>query len=92
MKQVALALLVLTVPLANAGVIGVVDTVDGDRLEFHDTPGVCVGEARRMELVYSNKRKIPGCYVSREGTTFIVFLDGDIFHLPTARIRVVKEI
>lgn len=87
MKILTAVVLATACALAHASIIGVVDSVDGDRLEFHDSAGACVGEALHVEYIRADQRKVPGCYVVRNGAAQIVFFDGDVGVVPVAAIR-----
>lgn len=61
------------------------------RLELHDQPGHCLGEAR-LAIFSDGTQRIPGCWLARAEGITIAFLDGDHVAVPFALFRRPQEL
>lgn len=50
---------------------------DGDVITLYSDANVCVGDARYVEYVYADQRKIPGCWKLIHGGVTLVYFDAD---------------
>lgn len=90
MKRLVMLLPLTLAHLAHAAVIAV--AAEGSvRLELHDTAGPCVGAARHAVFT-DGAQRVPGCWVAREGTVHVVFLDGDRASVPVNLFRKPEEV
>jgi hypothetical protein len=71
---------------ASAAVVGVVEG-QGSHIDFHDEPGICVGNALKAEHVPDKGARVQGCYTVGNGLVFVVFLDGEIAKVPAQAIK-----
>ena len=86
--QVALlTALVLAATSTQAATFAVAAAEDGSRIELHDEPGPCMGEARMAEWITKAGNVTPGCWLLGMGLVFVVFMDAEIARIPTGALK-----
>lgn len=78
----AMAALAMT---AQAAVIAVAQE-GAKRLDLHDQPGHCLGQAR-LAVYTDGVQRVPGCWLVKPDAVTVAFLDGDFITVPLAAFR-----
>ena len=85
MKHIVLCIALLALPAQ--GKIALTVQSEAGKIDLHDEPGICLGDAMRAEFVTPAGAVTPGCWTVKGTAVFVVFLDGDVARIPVGALK-----
>jgi hypothetical protein len=80
-------------PAEPPRILGTADMTDGATIVFYNDAGpICIGPAKRAELVAIDGGRIGACWVPRQNSLAVVFFDGDIGAVPVGALKPPKDV